>query len=98
MILRLGDFRGLGIKMVPHPNRSKKKVAKLSVPVVTEKTVISVKGFDQDLSCRGFKFEIGKTYEHGGKVEICASGFHACKHPLDFLQYSPPATSRFALV
>ena len=84
--------------MVSHPNRSKKNPTKSSGPVITEETVISVKGFNQDFSCRGFKFEVGKTYEHAGNVEICASGFHACEHPLDVLQYYNPATSRFALV
>ena len=69
---------------------------KLANPV--EETVVSVKGFDQDWSCRGFKYEIGQTYTHEGPVEACVSGFHACEHPLDVLGYYPPATSRYALV
>ena len=34
------------------------------------------KGFNEDLTCRGFRYEIGKTYKHNGEVELCSSGFH----------------------
>ena len=51
------------------------------------------KGFNKDMTCRDFKFEIGKEYAHEGKVECCKSGFHACEHPLDCLGYNPPSQS-----
>jgi len=65
----------------------------------TQEVVLTTfKGFDKDLSCRGFKYEIGKTYEHIGKVAACEGGFHACEYPLHVLRYYKPGTSRFAVV
>jgi len=62
------------------------------------KTIIAYKGFDKHWQCRGFQYEVGKSYEHKGKVEACQSGFHACEHPLNVFNYYVPAGSRFALV
>ena len=50
------------------------------------------KGFNQDLTCRGFQYEEGKTFETD-KAELCRSGFHACERPLDVLGYYAPAKS-----
>ena len=37
------------------------------------------KGFNQDLTCEGFQYEIGKTYEYNGKIELYCTGFHFCR-------------------
>jgi Ca2+-binding RTX toxin-like protein len=90
--------------MVNHPKCKKKVVetateaapAAPALPVIT-----SIKGFGSDLSCRGFKFEFGKTYEVPGKITACSNGFHAYptdEHPLSVFEFYPPAGNRFAEV
>lgn len=55
------------------------------------------KGFDKDLKCRNFQYEVGKEYE-GPKAKLCNCSFHACEAPLDTFSYYAPADSRYCAV
>ena len=50
------------------------------------------KGFNKDMTCRGFQFEEGKAY-HEDTAVLCDCGFHACLDPLDCLGYYDPCDS-----
>ena len=52
----------------------------------------SYKGFNKNMTCRGFQYEEGKEYEEE-IVEVYDHGFHACEYPLDCLNYYYPNES-----
>ncbi len=58
----------------------------------------SYKGFDKDMQCRGFQYEVGKEYDMDGETKCCDRGFHACKSPLEVWDYYDMLNSRFAEV
>ena len=45
------------------------------------------KVFNPDWTCRGFKYEVGKTYEEKVIPSLCAKGFHFCKNAKDCFNY-----------
>ena len=65
-------------------------------------TITGFKGFDKDLKCRDYQYEVGKEFEEEGKIEACSKGFHFCENPFDVLGYYPPSTekgsSRYCIV
>ena len=58
----------------------------------------SYKGFDKNLKCWDFQYEIGKEYEMDGEIKVCSRGFHACESPLEVFDYYPMIGSRFCEV
>ena len=63
------------------------------------KEIISYKGFDSSLRCRGFQYEVGKDYKQDAPIRCCSNGFHACEFPLDvFGYYAPGSNSRYCAV
>lgn len=60
--------------------------------------IIAYKGFDRNLKCRDFQYEVGKEYEINGEIECCKRGFHACKSPMEVWDHYDMLNSRFAKV
>ena len=77
---------------------TKKKAEAQAVPVAapTQK-IIAYKGFDKNLQCRGYQFEVGKTYTQTGQITACKNGFHSCIEPIDVLAHYNHE-SRYAIV
>ncbi len=65
---------------------------------MSENVITSYKGFDKNMKCRGFKYEVGKEYEMDGEIRCCNRGFHACKSPIEVWDYYDMLNSRFAEV
>ena len=65
---------------------------------MSENIIKSYKGFDKDMQCRGFQYEVGKEYNMDGGIKCCNRGFHACKSPLKVWDYYDMLNSRFAEV
>ena len=63
-----------------------------------EKVIKSYKGFDKNMQCRGFQYEVGKEYEIDGDIKCCKRGFHACESPMEVLDFYDMSNSRFAEV
>lgn len=58
--------------------------------VNTNEVITGYKAFDPDFKCRDYQYEVGKTFEHNGKIQMCYKGFHFCYNdPIDVFQYYP---------
>jgi len=62
-----------------------------------EQIIHGFKGYDKNLKCRNFQYEIGGEYDEPDAA-ICESGFHFCRNPLDVWSYYPITESRFTEV
>ena len=47
------------------------------------------KVFEPDWTCRGFQYEVGKTFEEDVIPSCCSKGFHFCKELKDCFNYYP---------
>lgn len=65
---------------------------------MSDKVITSYKGFDKNMQCHRFQYEVGKEYEMDGEIKCCDRGFHACKSPMEVWDYYNMLTSRFAKV
>ena len=64
-----------------------------------ENVIKGFKGFNKDLTCRGFQFKEGEVYETDKTPVRCTeNGFHFCLEPLDILRYYSPVESVFHYV
>lgn len=78
--------------------------------IIPEPTIESLKGIDysrykwtegykgtnDDMTCRGFQFELNKEYTVEGDTRMCDHGFHLCEKLEDvFKYYSPLDKTRF---
>src|ERR1017187_6223215 len=60
--------------------------------------MIGYKGFNSKFGCQDMQYEVGKTFEHPGNVELFKAGLHFCESPLDVFGYYDPTNSRYASV
>ena len=56
------------------------------------------KGFEPDMTCQGFQYEVGQTYEMDGEIEPCKRGFHFCQKMTDVFNYYDEKGCRYAEV
>nr|DAH42082.1 MAG TPA: pentapeptide repeat protein [Caudoviricetes sp.] len=53
----------------------------------TNQPVKGYKVFNPDWTCRGFQYEVGKTFEEDVTPECCEAGFHFCTKASDCFNY-----------
>ena len=67
---------------------------------MTKKKITGYKAFNEDWTCRGFQYEIGKTYTMKEKPICCNQGFHFCTNIADCFKHyaNNPESTKIALV
>ena len=67
---------------------------------MAKKKITGYKAFNNDWTCRGFQYKVGKTYTMKEKPECCNQGFHFCTNVADcFTHYAnDPELTKIALV
>ena len=56
---------------------------------MSEEKIVTYKGTDKDMKCRGYQYEIGKTEKSDGAIRCGDKGFHSCEAPMSVLSYYP---------
>lgn len=57
-----------------------------------EDKIITYKGMDSKMQCRGMQYAVGKEFSVDGDIECCGNGLHACERPLDVFGYYASGT------
>ena len=85
-----------GTKILPTFAETANLLSGITSRTERERVIIikTYKGFNKDMTCRGFKYEEGKEYETEA-AKVCEGGFHACEYPLDCFGYYAPSESVF---
>ena len=67
---------------------------------MAKKKITGYKAFNKDWTCRGFQYEVGKTYTMKEKPECCSQGFHFCTDVADCFKHyaNDPEHTKIALV
>jgi hypothetical protein len=60
--------------------------------------IVAFKAMNNDMTCRGFQYEIGKEYQINGDIKVCRNGFHSCENSLDVLNYYPRNSKFFKVL
>lgn len=75
------------------------KTREFIMEIKKENALIGYKGFHKNLTCYGgFQYEVGQEYENCKKIWACGNGFHACKNPIDVLNYYSNIDDRYCIV
>ena len=66
--------------------------------MTNSKVVRGYKGFETDMTCWGFQYKVGQTYEMDGEIALGERGFHFCGAMGPVLEDYPRGGSRYAEV